>query len=392
MRKLIPAFAAVLVCTACAVPAFDPSASAAVAAFRASHVVGSSYPTIGADMDSNNEPDFNLADDTFIFMPERWAGTVDPTRGFVIRRPVYDNSNQIWYQWWDGSKVKWLDSPASYTAEEGLPSQWPVAVKGGPYLGAIIFDDGDLETHVERLFADTLIPDCDWNPVYGSWDPGTNIDGDLAGIVGEPVIVGMSMNSLTGPDDRIHVLVRNGASFSEVEADVSSVTPDPSFSESISPYPYPLPFLGTPRHLNYARDPDQARSFAQWMEGDAWHTCAWKGSIGQPPIDLDEPPAIDHRIDAALTTEAGWSWPLGSYLLSTEKQIGRVYHYNGIGTGSLVAEFGLGTLHFIGEMYLNGEWQLLFSRAAINYQSNPITVRFETRGIYTKDLLNKFGL
>jgi hypothetical protein len=393
VRKLIPAFAAVLACTACAVPAFDPSASAAVAAIRLSHVIGVSYPTTGPDMDTNGEPDFDLKGDTLVFMPQRGDGTIDSINGFVVRRREWDNWNEIWYQWWDGSKVRWINSPAGFDEEEGLRSRWPVSVKGGPYLGAILFDWSDLSTNVELLYAETVGPSCTWFPAYGAWDPGTHIRDDL-GLGTEPVIVGLSMNALVGTEDRIHALVRVGSLFSEAWVDASGTTLDPTFNESITPDQYPLPFLPLLRHVNYARDDDPAaiRSFAQWMIDDAWHTGAWKGSSVQPATDIDEPAAIDHRIDAVLATNPVWGWPVGSYLLSTERQIGRVYCYNGPGTGSLVAEFGLGTLHFIGQVMLNGEWQLVFTRSRVDHTTNPATIRFEVRGIYTKDLLGEFGL
>ena len=112
---------------------------------------------------------------------------------------------------------------------------------------------------------------------------------------------------------------------------------------------------------------------------------------GTPGLSTS-PLSIDHRIDAVLTTDPIWGWPVGSYLLSTEKQIGRIYYYNGIDTEALVAEFGLGTLHFIGQVMLNGEWQLIFTRSRIDRTTNPATIRFEVRGIYTRDLLAEFGL
>jgi hypothetical protein len=393
VRRLLPALVAALACAACTVPIFDPSMSGAVAAIRASHVIGVSYPTIGPDMDTNGEPDFDLERDTLTFMPERWAGTVDPTRGFVSRRREYDNGNEIWYQWWDGSKVKWMDTPAEYTEEDGLRWVWPVTLKNGSSLGAIVFDGGDFETYVERLHADTGMETCTWTPPYHSY---TLLEEDIKsqiGLASTPVVVGMSVNALALPgQDQVHALVREGSDFSEAEVLVSDLGLMGSFTDSITPHAYPLP-LGTPRHVNYARDAVMIRSFAQWMVDDVWHTGTWKGTNdGMGFADFDEPAGIDHRIDAVLTTDPIWGWTFGSYLLSTEKQIARVYYYNGPGTGARVAEFGLGTLRFIGEMYLNGEWQLLFSRAVLDQQSNTIQVRFEVRGIFTKDLLTAFGL
>jgi len=212
------------------------------------------------------------------------------------------------------------------------------------------------------------------------------------------VVVGLSVSARDLPaQDKLHVMIRDGLNFSEAETLVSDTGFTPvinSFGYSITlPNAYPLPFLGTPRHLTYARDSGQERSFAQWKDGDGWHTGAWKGSTLTPLSDIDNAVNIPHRIDAALTTSPIWGWPIGSYLLSIEKQVGRVYHYDGIDTETLVAEFGLGTLRFIGEMYVDGEWQLLFSRSLLlDREADTLQVRFEILGIYTRDLLNAFGL
>mgnify|MGYP001144211013 CR=1 FL=1 len=144
MRRFIPMLAAALACAACAVPVFDPSMSAAVAAFRNSHVIGASYPTTGPDTDTDGKPDFDLERDTLVFMPQRWDGVVDPINGFVVRRREWDNWNEIWYQWWDGIKVKWMGSPAGYNEEEGLRWRWPVSPcsPGGPAAPAALRSRG----------------------------------------------------------------------------------------------------------------------------------------------------------------------------------------------------------------------------------------------------------
>jgi hypothetical protein len=212
------------------------------------------------------------------------------------------------------------------------------------------------------------------------------------GLLSTPIVVGMSVNALSLPgQDRAHVLVREVANWSEAEVLVSDPGIVGAFANSITPNAYPLPFLGTPRHVNYARDEAQGRSYAQWIEDDAWRTGAWKGTIGTGVTEIDGAASIPRRIDAVLTVDPIWGWTPASYVLSTEGQIARLYSYNGVGTASLIAEFGLGTLRFVGEMYLDGEWQLVFTRSLLDYQKNPLRIRFETRGIYTKDLLALFG-
>jgi hypothetical protein len=393
VRRLVPTLAGLLLCAACAVPVFDPAMSAAVKALRVSHVIGGSRPTIGPDMNDDGKPDFDLTESLFTYMPERWAGAVTTEKGFVIRRREYDSWNQIWYQWWDGSEVRWLNSPAGYDEEEGVRWRWPVTPKNGSSLGAIIFEWSETESYLDRLHADTGTPVCDWNPAYHSY---TTMEDDIYAqlplTISTPVVVGMSVNALSLPgQDRLHALVREGAIYSEAEVLVSDTGIMGAFANSITPNEYPLPFLGTPRHVNYARDAVECRSYVQWIEDDAWRTGAWAGNIAGP-TDIDDVVNIPHRIDAVLTTNVAWGWTPGSYILSTEDQVGRLYYYNGIGTEKQVAEFGIGTLRFIGEMYLNAEWQLLFSRALLDRTADPPTMRFEVRGIYTKDLLAEFGL
>jgi hypothetical protein len=64
-------------------------------------------------------------------------------------------------------------------------------------------------------------------------------------------------------------------------------------------------------------------------------------------------PGINHRIDALLTT---------GELFSTEDNTARVYDPT-TSTGSLEAEFVLGDLRFIGEVYIGGVPTMLFSQA-----------------------------
>jgi len=392
VRRLVPALAALLACAACAVPIFDPAMSDAVKTFRASHLIGASNPTIGPDTNSDGKPDWDLKSENLTFMPQRGDLFVDAFNGFVIRRADYSSWNQIWYQWWDVDRVRWLSSPAGYDEEEGLLWRWPVSVKGGPYLGTIIFNWDDMSTNLERLWADTGMLDCDWNPTYGTYDPGMDIDAEQPAISGEPVIVGAGMRPLTGSgDDRLQMLVRNGTLFWEVWADISGAPVNPTFNATVLGPPYALDVPTDARHAVYARDDAESRSFAQLPESDGWHTWAWRGNLVTAPTEFHEPAGIDHRIDAVLAVDPVWGWPFGSYLFSTEKQVGRIYYYNGPGTGALVAEFGLGTMHFVTQAKLGGEWQLVFSRALVNSTANPTTVTFEVRSIFTKDLLAEFG-
>jgi hypothetical protein len=152
---------------------------------------------------------------------------------------------------------------------------------------------------------------------------------------------------------------------------------------------YPLNVIfGDPWRLNYFRDFDKNRGFAQSYDGDSWTTWVWWSAVP----DYAKLTGITHRIDAVLSPDAGSG---ASYLFSTEGGFGRVYQYDGTGTGGLAAQFALGTLRFIGEAYVFGSWQMIFSRCVIDEASTdttPGTFHFEIRAIATEDLLETFGL
>ncbi len=113
------------------------------------------------------------------------------------------------------------------------------------------------------------------------------------------------------------------------------------------------------------------------------------GGPPSPPVDWEQLPAIEHRIDTVVSHRAG----VRRYLLSTEKQVARVYGTTGLAIAPvLVAEFPLGELRYLGEMWtqVGGEWawRLLFSRTVLTGNQ----IGFEIRSIKTADLITTFGL
>lgn len=387
MRKLAPALVAALACAACSVPVFDPGAITAIRTIKASHVLGVTAPA----QEPKQDESYDLARDSFVFLPQRVGGALLRTsggllpRGYVICRHEYDSRNRIWYQWFDNVSVSWIETPAEYHADDGVPWAWPVMLKDGPYLGAVIFED--TRTRLELLWADTIAEKCDWYPWWGAYNLESDLNLDLS-LGFTPIVVGLAVKSLDLPaqQDRLHVLLRNnGPLYTEAEALIDSAS-DPAFTETFGARNYPLDFLPPlPRHLGYLHDSQNGRSFAQWMDWDGWRTWTWWGTIAGERAQLA---GVTHRIDAVLTTLPEWGWDPGSYLFSSEKQVGRLYRWNGVDTEALVAEFPLGSLAFIGEMYLDGEWQLVFSRKVLSGDS----MYFEVRGISTKDLISTFGL
>jgi hypothetical protein len=110
---------------------------------------------------------------------------------------------------------------------------------------------------------------------------------------------------------------------------------------------------GIPSHALYYYDPLTTQGFANWWDSavGGWVTWKWyetaPGSGVAVPTQLT---GVTHRIDAMLST---------GELFSTEGDVGRIYDLN----GKLGAQFRFTGLSFVGEVYVGGEAQMLFSQA-----------------------------
>jgi hypothetical protein len=305
----------------------------------------------------------------------------------VIRDRDYDDKNEIYYRWDVDTDILWMRAPTEFNSTDGVPWIWPVTLKNNTSLAAVVFQGGDFETYLERLYADTASGQVSFQPPPHWQDLSNRIRSDI-GLGPTPVVVGVSIKAAALPgQDYLYALVRDGGNFWEVGYQLAD-TGLMMFMQTIPPGGYALPFLGTPRQIAYYRDEFNGRSFAQWREWDGrWITWTWKGPPA-PPVDWEELPAIDHRIDAMITHVAG-----SSLLFSSEKQVGRIYEYLGFAIPpTLLAEFPLGELRFIGEMYTTFDevtwgWWLLFSRTVLSGDS----VAFEIRAITIDGAITAFA-
>jgi hypothetical protein len=376
VRRLLPAFLAALACAACAVPIFDPSMSLAAHTLDSIPVFQVTDP-LQPPFDGNQEPRFDLRDDALTFLPERIPSSFVTSKGFVIR--THENTSEIWYEWFDGSKVQWMQGSWSFSADDPMPSRWTLWLKQGPYIRTI--DVNGTEAYADRLWADTATAEMDFDPSLHTYNRAEDIGDDLLG-GSTPIVVGMSVNgaALDG-QDWMYALVRIGSLFTEARNLVSegAFVPWVQFMGTN----YPLAFLGTPWRLVYFRDSDHGRSFAQSYDGSTWTSWVWWGTGATDNAPLT---TVTHRIDAVLSNVI---LPAASYLFSAENQVGRVYKYDGTGTATLVAEFALGTLRFIGEASVDGVWKMLFSRCVVDYQNEQFS--FEIRAIDTVNLLSTFA-
>jgi hypothetical protein len=305
-------------------------------------------------------------------MPERAPGALVMGQGYVIRTQD-DVNNRVYYEWLDGT-VQWTGSGWDYSSEDPMPIRWTASLKFGTCLGAVSLDSPYGEASLLTVNTGTK------QILKASTDLANPIKAELC-LLTIPQVVGASMNPTDQPWDEMRFLVREGASFSEAWAQVDATGIVLPINETFGALKeYPLAFLGTPTHLRYFHDPPpNSRSFAQSHDASSWTTWVWWDTVG----GYATLPSVTHRIDAIISRTPG-----STLLFSTEDQIGRVYEYNG-STATLVAEFALGSLRFIGEAYLGLTWKMLFSRCLIDTANERI--RFEIRAIDTADLVATFG-
>jgi hypothetical protein len=106
-----------------------------------------------------------------------------------------------------------------------------------------------------------------------------------------------------------------------------------------------------PQEALYFYDPTTTMGFTEWYDVPSSTWMCWKWY--EFPLGVASPTqlsGITHRIDAMLTT---------GELFSTEGDTGRVYNQN----GNLLSQFSLTGFSFVGEVYVGGAAQVLFSQA-----------------------------
>jgi hypothetical protein len=365
VRRLVPALLAAIACAGCTPPIFDPSAS------LAAKTLEQIPPILDTGYLDNLPEDFNFRDDTYTFMPERAVSTLTDDRGFVIRTRN-GRWNQICYVW-DSGGPQWIRAGWEYSTDDPMLPQWVVSLKDGPYLGVVSLDSAAGRAAVFFANGSSITEST-------STDIAPVVDTGL-GLTNTPQVVGVSVNGNTAAWDGFRVLVRYGNLFSEGVVGVDWSGFSLPFAATFAPPEYDLStFLGTPWHLRYFHDAWNTRSFAQSYDSrkETWKTWVWSDNSGAG----NGLSGITHRLDAVLTHVAG-----NSFLFSAEDQIGRVYEYDGT-AAALVAEFPLGSLRFIGDAYVYGDWRMLFSRCLLDTSKRML--RFQVRSILTDDLVTTF--
>ena len=306
----------------------------------------------------------NQGNTDIVFIPEKdGAGGITLQAGFVYSMDPL-NGQQVSFIAYDGSQAKYVHegSPQGLgpLSSDPYPNFLVQSVKNTHNVIAFQFDHAS-PTNNQYALA-TGDPNLGTFNSPGGWislhTTFTDVPPFKPPFVGTGIVIGVSIS----PDpssllDRSFWLVCDSATnnYLEGEFDVSQnpITPPginlrPGATYDISS------FVGTSaKRVLYYFNPVTTRSYVSvWdspMSLGNWSTWVW---IDNVPTYW-QLSSIDHRIDALLTT---------GELFSTEGNTGRVYD-PATPTGSLEAEFPLGDLRFIGEVYIGGTPTVLFSQA-----------------------------
>jgi hypothetical protein len=295
-----------------------------------------------------------------VFFPEK-----DLTGGITLQAGFLYSIDQ------SGQSVSFVASNGSSYVRYGN-TQFLGPVSTDPYPNQVLQTAKSLHSGVGFQFADSMPFNNTY--VFASGDPVLNtltttsplpmanlVSGTPFNLLSAPQVIGLSIY----PDpstslDWISVLIQDQASptsFLEGRFRFSAGTVTTPGNALRGTTPYDLsPFAVTPANrvlYYYDRVPAVPRSYVSvWsspMAQGAWSTWVWTNTAP----NFSPLPGIAHRIDALLTT---------GELFSTEGNTGRVYDPT-TPTGNLEAEFTLGDLRFIGEVYIGGIPNVLFSHA-----------------------------
>jgi hypothetical protein len=343
MKKLALAagcLTALLALASCGVVPFDLALS--VGAVRGLTLEGMTGP-----LDKYGSGD-ELADSVLI--PDIAGPTgLDPQNGYLLH--TWSGSRQLTYAAWDAGRAMLakLDSEASIGSSSDLYPQVVLhSIKGGTRsLAAFQFAGDPARFRV-------VVADPATNQM------GVSLDEDLRshnlalfGVTGNAI--GASVAPADDPArDTAYVLSREDGTqdYLEYGCDVAAggLTGIAGLRGSVA---YDLSWL-LPTDLDralYYFDPLANRSFACVWDSAAgrWRTFTWSGVTAGSGGEL---PAVDHRIDALLTS---------GNLFSSEGGTGRIY---GSG-GGLVATFDLEGMMFVEERFVSGVARVLFSRTLV---------------------------
>jgi hypothetical protein len=340
----------------CSPPPFNLDLSLSAQAASRMTLVGQVGPVGNLSMGSQasqGSPDF-------AFLPEKdGLGGITLQAGFVHLSSAIDGeqvafiaSNGSQYQRYGGSQ--WL-GPAS---TDPYPVDQLQSAKSGHSGFAVQFNDAAPLTSTYTL--------ATGDPSTNSFGPTTSqalnvpvgsspFDGTTKEVIGFSIRPDPSAGL-----DRTYWLFRQSGTSNYLEAELnlgSTLMPMSSGTALRGPTYYDLSsIVDTPNNrVLYYFDPAAMRSYASVWNSPAapggWSTWVWTDNQTVPTHQ--QLTGIANRVDALLAT---------GEMFSTEGNVGRVYDPTSA-SGSLEAEFELGALRFVGEVYLGGTASVLFSQA-----------------------------
>jgi hypothetical protein len=346
-----------LVCVSCSPPPFDLSISQSAQTASRMTLMGQVGPVYNVSSDQS------VSDEMFI--PEKDSvGGITVQAGFVTWKYQSGPLNYAAVIW-DGSQGAYIRYGSIQSTSTAATDKYPAfliqAVKS--LHNVEVFQYDEINPGMNRY---TVVLG---NPSANAFPFGVPITAPLESLVttgafgtNSKQVIGVS----TYPDqsqaiDRTYWLFRQTLTNNYLEArfDNSQTGVNPTGSPLRGLTTYDLSVTGSgflPIGINrvmYYYDPLSVpgRSYACWWDTtvapNRWRTWVWTDISPTSRVELTN---ITSRIDALLTT---------GNLFSTEGEVGRIYDQN----GSLLSGFLLGNLKLIGEMYIGGVANVLFSQA-----------------------------
>ena len=328
MRKLLLPAAAICLCLSCA-PPFDLGFSSSAV------IIGKM--TEESQLGPLGNYYTGQYSSTPLFYPERTAGGVDATRGFILTTDPGGSMAYLGFAASDGSGgypsfIDYSTGGSLYHQDPSYPRFSMIPVKSGDFAALIDLDllntTGRSLTVLQATIASYSFTPIYTNPFTGLWALGAWVSPSPS--ASSPAYVLMYDNSTFMYHDGVATL------------DSTGLTTVGDLNGGLT-----LDFIpsGSTRMLYY-HDPGANISYVSFSAGNSWQCWKWWWNAGIfTRVQLT---SVTMRIDALLTT---------GELFSTQDGIGRVYDSN----GKKVASFPLGNLKIAYEEYVNGTPRVFFS-------------------------------
>ncbi|MGA2762411.1 MAG: hypothetical protein ABSG17_03505 [Spirochaetia bacterium] len=338
MKQALLLLAVVAALAACNPPPFDLTVSLSARSASKMTLLGQVGPV--------NDVGTDAAQQTFYPQLDS-SGGMSVLAGFVTSVNHSANVNLIA---WGGSQYQKYGNGISWTAYLGSYPAWLISPTKLPSsLLAVNFNSDPTMTIGMFLTGSPSTGTLSGTSVFLSAGPAADFS-----LNASCQVVGISVSADPSPTvDKSYWLIQDTGGtdlYVEAEYDVSPT----GFGTGTRLWSAALDLSallpGSPPRVFYYFDPASKYGFASWYDtgSSSWQCAKWTGASGI--ASGQALPGIMYPVTALLTT---------GELLSIYQETGRVYDQN----GNLLAQFPLTGIRFIGEKYVNGTAELLFSQA-----------------------------